>query len=791
MDNHYLVETAVPCPVDRAFSYLSEKDLKAGCRVRVPFGSRVVAGIVLSSHKASAEELDQAKTSGKKLKWISEEIDQEPVMSPTLIRLSKWLSQYYMHPIGEVVRAMTPTTVSYQKTGTVMLTQRGKEAVEDGSVPESRLLAYLFQNRARLSLATLKKKIKDFAKQPVPEASQAQVLSGEIDLAELVQRKLVQLEVSKNPVFRKQQEKASGASSVRAKNLNGSEFRNLTPGQQNAFLKMGDDLKAPEAPWLLRGITGSGKTEVYLHMIRKLWSTETSTDGILPQILVLVPEISLTPQTTKVFEERFPGRVAVVHSGLSDLKRWKQLEAIRTGEAGILIGPRSAVFAPFCKLRLIVVDEEHDHSYKQHQGFRYHGRDVAVLRGRLENALVILGSATPSLESLYNSQIRRYKYVEIPERASGFQLPQIRLIGHGGADLRRTGKMLGRGFEIPEDSGNSGVPGDVREALKETLSKGEQAIVLVNRRGYSGFLYDPSEKVSLTCDSCSVSLTLHKHRQGLLCHYCGYQVSLKALKERNPQKRYIALGYGSQRIEEALSDALPEARIGRMDSDTTLKKGATAEILEKFRQKELDVLTGTQMLAKGHDFPDVTLSVLLEVDQMLNLPDFRAAERVFQMIVQTAGRSGRGEKPGHVLLQTEQEGSDLIRSAMNHDFHGFSEAELSFRKLHEYPPFGKMILFEFSSLDKQKLERYGQLVARLMNEMAMHHKAEFSKVRILGPVAPPVERINGRFRKTILFSSSLESQVILRQTCQLIRRHLPRAGAEIRLNIDVDPQSLI
>ncbi|MCB9229883.1 MAG: primosomal protein N' [Deltaproteobacteria bacterium] len=789
MADQFLIEVAISCPVTQTFSYQYHAPVQAGSRVRAPFGSRFMPGIVTDCRPYSAS-LKKHLPEKYKLKPIHEVIDSEPILSPALLELGTWLAQYYMHPPGEVFRAMTPAALSYRKTGRVRLTDKGQQVMQDQALIEGRLLTFVFQNRQAiekgLSSTTFRKKCLDY-KKSIQDTEKESFFPENQDL---IRANLIQEEKSKNPVFRqiKDPESQNQEKKQKSQAVHDLPSRPLSSEQLHVVKTISREMKAPSRPFLLRGVTGSGKTEVWLSLIRIL--RQDTDNQKKQQALVLVPEISLTPQATRIFKERFPGEVAVVHSGMSDQKRWEQLELARAGKVTILIGPRSAIFAPFNKLKLIIVDEEHDNSYKQHQGFRYHARDVAVLRGRLEKALVVMGSATPSMESWFNAQNGRYHLCEMTKRVGTFCLPEVSLVS-GQNIPPSVGQWINREGDLSPSPEPESLPLEIKEAIRQILQQKEQAIILVNKRGYAGYLFDPAKKAPVSCEACSVSLTLHKNRMMLMCHHCGFRISLKTLREKFPDRPLIAMGQGSQKTEAILQETFPAARIVRVDSDTTTKSDAIAGILEQFRDKQIDILAGTQMLAKGHDFPEVTLSVLLDTDQMLNLPDFRSGERVFQLIVQTAGRSGRGQKPGRFLLETREPQQELIQAAIQHDFVRFADKELLFRKTHEYPPYGKIILFELSATDPGKLDATCAKLTQNIREIRSQRSDLSYKLRVLGPYPPPIERVSKRYRRLILFSSALPDYKKLRELCALVRDQMPRASSDIRLSIDVDPQSLI
>ena len=560
------------------------------------------------------------------------------------------------------------------------------------------------------------------------------------------------------------------------------EIPELTPTQAaavEAITTRGLLAPHPQKPFLLMGVTGSGKTEVYLRLIERCLAEGPDT-----QALVMVPEIALTPQMTRVFESRFPGLVAVVHSAMLDSSRWDQLGRVRSGEARILIGPRSAVFAGFRKLRLVMVDEEHDSSYKQGTGLTYNGRDVAVMRGRLEQATVVLGSATPSLETFHNASSGRYEMVELPERVSGKPLPEIVAIQCNPA--WKKGTVVAR-----EASGSAPLELDSRvvEALRENLRAGNQSIVLVNRRGYAYYLYSLNQRTAVQCPNCSISLTVHGKTSRLRCHYCDYGTTVAAVMKKSPEDTFVTVGYGSERAEEALQAILPEARIMRLDSDTVSDRELLPATLAKFRNREVDILVGTQILAKGHDFPSVTLVVIIEVDQTLSLPDFRAGERTFQLIVQAAGRAGRAGLPGRVMIQSARFSHPVVQLALAQDFKTFAARELEFRKAYGYPPFSRMISVELSSEEQRKVDQAAGKIDAWIDTASRGNPELFGRVKVLGPATPPLETVRGRHRRTVLLVSWNPESV--RELLTGLVGATEDLANDVRVRVDVDPQSLM
>jgi primosomal protein N' (replication factor Y) len=510
---------------------------------------------------------------------------------------------------------------------------------------------------------------------------------------------------------------------------------------------------------LLHGVTGSGKTEVYLRAIAAALAHDR-------QALVLVPEIALTPQLVGRFRARFGGResIAVLHSGLADGERHDAWRRIARGEARIVIGARSAVFAPLPRPGIIVVDEEHEGSYKQGEGFRYHARDLALLRGQMTGATVLLGSATPALTTYHRAKSGAIGFRELSARVNARPLPTVTLL-----DLR--GKPPAGSLSPP-----------LQQALAETLAAGEQALLLLNRRGFAPYLLCSECGATFRCPNCAITLTYHQGRRQLRCHYCDF---MQAPPESCPGCGGIRIfpeGAGTERLAEELAAAFPEARLARMDRDTTARKGAHQQLLTAMLAGDIDLLVGTQMVAKGHDFPGVTLVGVVDADATLNFPDFRSAERTFALLTQVAGRAGRGDRPGRVLVQTRAPEHYALACAANHDYSAFYEQETAFRRALGYPPFGYLVNLVFAGNDS---ERTAAAADQLADALQVHA----GDVELLGPAPCPLARLRGKSRVQLLLKASSRPPLQrLLQRLDPLRRTLPNGVA---LSVDVDPLDML
>ncbi|MBI4041616.1 MAG: primosomal protein N' [Deltaproteobacteria bacterium] len=520
------------------------------------------------------------------------------------------------------------------------------------------------------------------------------------------------------------------------------------------------------APYLLQGVTGSGKTEVYLRLIDEVLTLKR-------QAMVLVPEISLTPQAVHIFKKAFPQRIAVYHSRLTPAERHETWKAIQEQEASVVIGTRSVVFAPFPALGLIVVDEEHDSSFKQEEKFRYHARDVALIRAKHENIPILLGSATPAIESLYQTIRKKSTLLRLPQRVEKRPLPEIEIVRLQKKDAH---------FE------NTLISQPLKDALRETLFEKQQTILLLNRRGYAAFLLCHCCGHVLKCKYCDVSLTVYLKTQNLICHYCAYTLSIPKQCMVCSQEELGLIGFGTEKIETYLNELFPHARIARLDKVSTAKKNALQKILSDFSNGNIDILIGTQMVAKGHDFPNVTLVGVILADIALNLPDFRAPERTFQLLTQVAGRAGRGEKKGRVIIQTFQPHHPHLNQVRAHNYFSFAEEELKWRHALHYPPFRRLINFKCQHPDMnialQKLRSFTE-------KLEIWRKSDplFSIIEILGPSPAPLFKLKNKYRfHTLIKAPSVSSQQALLTEalrCDHSFREMPR------IQIDVDPLNLL
>lgn len=816
------VEVSLPLPITQHFYYClpeeSSEPMHPGQRVLVPLGKRKVTGYVLRTHRRLPP--DFPKTA--ELKPILEVLDESSLISPRLFDLSRWVADYYFASLGEVLKACLPPRINPRMEQHFRLTAAGEHLLKQTknsaeiSQKKRQILELLSRHsemdrrslerlaKRRVSAAELEalataswirieqaprgavvapKKQWFLSLHPGWEAalpaarltanqkaliSHLRSAGGPVRLAglrklfsasrpaleRLEQRRLVRLsleEVARDPL---------GA----AYPGGGAQPRVPSEQQQKALEALIPALNAGRfSAVLLHGVTGSGKTEVYLALIEHtLESGKTA--------LVLMPEIALTPGAALEFRARLGNTVAILHSGLSHGERHDEWWRIKRGEARVVIGTRSAVFAPLENPGLVVVDEEHDPSYKQQESPRYHGRDTAIVRGKQAGAVVVLGSATPSVETFHHSQDGKYGYLRMAARIHSRPLPETRLV-----DMRADFKTTNR---------QSSLSAELGAAIGDRLEKQEQILILINRRGYAVHVLCRSCGENIQCRFCSIAMAYHKIRRALVCHYCDYSQRVpRQCPDCHSQHLYF-MGEGTEKVEGLLKDAFPQARVARLDRDAARKKDAHRHILSRFRQRKTDILTGTQMISKGHDFPFVTLVGVVSADHALSFPDFRAAERTFQLLSQVSGRAGRGELPGEVLIQSYCPQHYCFRFVTSHDYQGFYEKEIQFRRFMHYPPFTALALVLVRDRNPAAAtETIGRFAELLQG-------ARGPQTRILGPAQSPLARIRSEHRFQLLIKSRSRSQLQA-----LLRKALHQAqtqGLDLRrIHIDIDPVNLL
>ena len=815
------MEVALPLPIPNTFTYASHgPPPRAGTRVLVPFGREERIGWVVGPASGPPPG---------GLRALLEVLDESPTVPPDILRLCRWMADYYVAPLGVTLRAALPAVLADVSRDYLSLTETAGAASAlppDLKPREARILEALAAAGAPRSVRTLRRTLDNRSIWPEVRSLTARGLVRHVTVPPapppVLTRKMVRIVrwlddiADREALFaraRRQREayewleaaggsaelsalmegglgraaisalEKKGIASVADEEVLRDPFRGQdaappadhvpTPAQRAALdvLIASLDEKKPK-PVLLHGITGSGKTLVYVELLRRVLERGRTA-------IVLVPEISLTPQTVARFRAAFGDLVAVLHSGLSEGERYDQWRQLRGGEKRIAVGARSALFAPLPDLGAIVVDEEHDGSYKQSDAPRYHARDLAVVRADMAGAVCVLGSATPALESWVNAERGKFALARLPDRVGGGRLPKVRVV-----DLREVRKA-----ERDPAGGDawSILSNPLIDAVRERLRRKEQVILLLNRRGYASFVQCHECGEVRRCAHCSVSLTFHKVSGRMLCHHCGYEEPAPVRCDRCGSKDLSFRGIGTEQVERVVAEAFPSARIARMDVDTTSGKWAHHEILGRVERHEVDILLGTQMIAKGLDFPRVTLVGVINADVGIHLPDFRASERTFQLLSQVAGRAGRSVLEGEVIVQTSLPEHYAIRAALEHDFVGFAAREIEERKQPAYPPWVRLANVVLSSPDREAAAAATErAVAWLSPKLA---PSGARAVELVGPAPSPIERLHGRWRWHFLLRT--RSVAALTEACRALVEGFRPGGGDVRLALDRDPVALL
>ncbi|QQR91441.1 MAG: primosomal protein N' [Myxococcales bacterium] len=748
------VEVAIPVPLRQSFTYKVRRggstDFLPGMRVAVPFGRRKLAGFVLG------EQLGEIKA-GVRYKHIADLLDKDPVFSEELLTFLKAAADYYMHPVGEVLRAAAPALPSE-----ALSRLRGSGFLKEGEkLPGAQMSQ---RTTWRVCLA------KDKKEAPRLGPKQLRALHLVEERSEILWEELRTLAGLTRSSLRAMVDKGvlqiSECEVLHDPFAGNSAEKDVTVQLNDAQLHAVERLKQAvidhEAKaFLLHGVTGSGKTEVYMHAIDRVLEAGRGA-------IVLVPEIALTPQLVSRFRARFGEGIAVLHSGLGARERYDAWQRLSKGELKLAIGARSALFAPVRDLGMIVVDEEHDASFKQEDGFRYSARDMALLRAHLVGGVCVLGSATPSLESYHLCKQGRCELLELPARATEHKLPEVHIV-----DLTKQGAGL---------SGHPLLTPVLHQALQACLNDKGQAILFLNRRGFSSLRCASCSEIA-QCPACSVALTAHRNAQRARCHYCDFATHVDAPCPNCKSPGLEAVGVGTERVEELLRDNFPEARIARLDRDTASKAGGVEKVLDRMKRHELDILVGTQMVTKGHDLPEVTLVGVVLADQSLLFPDFRASERTFQLLAQVAGRAGRGARPGKVIVQSFQPDHPAVQLACRHDYHGFFTSEIRVRQQSLYPPFSRLAAIRIDATDEQ----HARSAADRLAQVARSRSSD--KVQVLGPAPAPIARLRARYRFRVLLRAS--GRKSLRVVLDAVAQHIGQGLGSARASIDIDPVSML
>lgn len=802
------LEVALSLPIPQTFTYLDPRGGAAraelGAQVVVPFGARTVTGFVVGYPAAAPQ--------GARVRPILDVIDGEPALDPEVLALCRWAAAYYLAPLGELLRAALPHSERALSERRVRLTEEGLRLLEGraSTRPDLRAWALAAEDAAFLArlqkAGSLSRRALLRADSRVEARLEALQTAGLVEVGDRVKgviaepqdrvvfalpagrglpaRARVQtalwtrLEGSREGVPWEElsvRERAAlrvlvtqGAARIESRPRRravGPSSSSESPPQLNAdqsaaLATMGQALVAGGGAFLLAGITGSGKTEVYLRLI-----AEARAKG--RGALVLVPEIALTPQLAARFRARFGDDVAVLHSALPPPERRAAWRRLRAGEVGIALGARSAVFAPVRALGVVVVDEEHDSSFKQDEGVRYNGRDLAIVRAHHAGAVLVLGSATPSMESEQNVERGRFVRLALPVRAAPGAaqrgLPEVEIV-----DMRRH-QLTSDGLFTPR----------LAQAVEETLATGDQVILFLNRRGFSSLALCRACGEVIRCRDCAVGMTFHRERARLMCHYCGRSQGLPQACPACAKPALDLMGIGTEQVESVVRERFPEARVARLDRDTAESSEALERVLADVHARRVDILVGTQMVTKGHDFPGVTLVGVLRPDQGMHLPDFRASERTFSLLEQVAGRAGRGERPGRVIVQTYNPAHPALRALVSHDQTGFARVELEQRRTAGYPPYARMAAVRIDGTDEGR-------VRAVAGEAALR-ASEVPEVRVRGPAEAPIPRLRGRVRWQVWLTAEHRQPLA---AAAVAAAEVPLSG-DVRLVVDVDPQSVL
>jgi primosomal protein N' (replication factor Y) len=738
------VEVAVPYHVSQTFIYRLPPSLRepahVGARVIVPLGRRLTTGYIVNLLTTLPIQTGLVESEVKDAQQI---LDSEPLITPKVLQITRWVYDYYAAPWGEVIKAALPLgSAKAKQERVVRLLKLVAELLSDDSSEkiteaQRRVLKALEQHdtaplksllaAANVSVST----IKTLEKRGIVEISSRDLRRDPLDSASLPQIETYQLTKAQLSVLKDIEEP-------------------IKHGVYTAFL--------------LHGVTGSGKTEVYIRAMRVCLELGRSA-------MMLVPEIVLTPIFSRRLRAHFGDQVSIFHSGLSKGERFDEWMRVRNGSARIVIGTRSAVFAPLANLGLVIIDEEHESTYRQQDSPRYSGRDTAIVRAQKESAVVILGSATPSLESFHNAQTGKYRYLKLPERIANRPMAASRIV-----DMREEFDR----YKRPRVFSDA-----LLEAIQETHERREQSMILLNRRGYSTFVLCRSCGETIECPNCDVTLTYHRSEQVLLCHYCNHRQAAPNSCPNCKGKYIYYVGHGTEQIEQLLAKLFPTIRLARIDRDAASRRGHFEKVLMDFSAGRIDMLVGTQMLAKGHDFPNVTLVGVVSVDAGLALPDFRAAERTFQIITQVAGRAGRGDRAGQVLIQTYHPYHYALRHSCAQDYLSFYNDEIRHRKNHSYPPFVALASVLVHGPD---LSRVRSEALELRRELDLANKERI--VRVLGPAPAPLSKLKGEYRFQLLLKSVNRRE--LRKVIDTALAAVTKRGVNLRsINVEIDPVSIM
>jgi len=734
MPHHRILKIAVPCPLYKTFDYrlpaaLSDHRIDAGMRVRVPFGKQRIIGFII-------EEIRQSEVPPEKLKSIISVLDQRNLLSTEILKLLLWAARYYVHPLGEVLQTALPVHLRSNDDATPSLSEYWQLNEATTQSTDDILVGLKRAPRQLQIYQLLSSGVGGIDADTLNAVSD----NWRTPIKALVDKQLVK-RLLKPAILR------SAASNTKSVALNKE--------QKDAVAAI-ESHKNQHKVHVLNGVTGSGKTEVYLALCQSVLAAGK-------QVLILVPEIGLTPQLTQRFLERLNTSIVVLHSAMNDRQRYAAWHAAANNQAQMVIGTRSSVFTPLPELGLIIIDEEHDGSYKQQDGFRYNARDLAILRAKNHNIPIVLGSATPSLESLNNINEHRYEVHYLKQRANKKQLPRIQLINLCNQKL------------------HEGMAETLLDKIRQHLQQQGQVLLFINRRGFAPLLMCHDCGWTTNCLRCDAHMTYHKRRKQLHCHHCGAQRAAPDSCEQCGSSNILAIGAGTERIEQYLQDYFPDTRVSRIDRDSTRNKGSLQDKLDKAHSGESGILVGTQMLAKGHDFPNVSLVAVLDTDQALFSVDFRASEHLAQLITQVSGRAGRAEKTGEVLIQTHHPEHPLLQTLIHHGYQSFAEAALQERQAAGLPPARHLAILRSESVDARAAQTFLEQTRELAQQV------DSTGIEIFGPIPAPMERRAGRYRYQLMLQSGDRKK--LHQMLSWWVPQLQQLGSarKARWSIDIDP----
>jgi len=814
--NEIYLEVAVAAPIFHSLTYKGLPDCDPplpGCRVLVPLGRRQVTGYILNNHATPDPSY--------KIRKITKLVDEIPLFPATMVEFFRWTADYYQYPLGEVIKTALPAGITASSGRKISLTDMGKEELakladhpeappwletlmQKGTLTPGRVRQLWKVHKDRTTLEkwrqeqwvqidnivtgvttgsrtvccvilkdlsdniptdlkkseqktlTLLRELSGDTSKPVTRPQLAGKYSGARKaLTSLAEKKLIELK--EQPLYR---------DPFGEPPLFFPEPEQLSAEQQVVMAALQEPLLTKKYhPCLLHGVTSSGKTEVYLQAARQALENDRS-------VLVIVPEIALATQLEGHFISRFGDLVALLHSGLSKGERFDQWQRIARGEARIVIGARSAIFAPLENPGLIIVDEEHDGAYKQEDGLRYQGRDLAVLRASLAKCPIILGSATPSIISYQHAINGKYQLLTMTKRVEEKELPKVEVV-----DLQKIKTVSGR----PPLFSN-----ELVGALKNNLAQGDQSLIFLNRRGYASMMLCGDCGQVVRCPTCQISLTMHKGRRELLCHYCGHTTHSETICEQCRSSRIIPIGFGTEKLEEELTRMFPKARIARLDRDTGIHRRDFIATLRAVHNRQVDILVGTQMITKGHHFPHVTLVGVVWADGGLGIPDFRSGERTFQLLSQVTGRAGRGEKPGRVIIQSSNPDHYSIDTARNHDYRTLFDMEIELRRALKFPPFSRLINIRIEGTEAAEVQKTVQALKNKSRQLGKLTRT----IEVLGPAPAPLARLHGRYRWQMLIKGS--ELKALRNFCRtLLASSEKNRPTSVKLSVDVDPENML